>query len=333
MIQQQSTLPPIVEGANSSESLEKSAYLHGGTEQIENSVIDYLTANQYGINWDDVSLYEAACRTLSDDFVIDVDPLIRFLQKWSKGEMDNYFKKRREWFFNKEDAIFCSNNAIQQAFLHKQFSYEESMPEVIDLTIFAMHKYLLDAEILNLVCQRLILIMKTVKLSNQQVNKLLEYLKEFSEKNSKETHWKHYKIVKNFIENCEILLVHAIYKNDEKLVEFLLENGASMNNVLGVALDKATEDVWKKLLKKGLDVDCADENDSTKLMWAAKKGYFDLAKRLLESGANVTLQDKQGLQALDYAKSGLPGNAAVVELIEKYQNPSSELHSKRPKKS
>ena len=52
---------------------------------------------------------------------------------------------------------------------------------------------------------------------------------------------------------------------------------------------------------------------STALHWAAARGNLAIATRLLEGGADLTLRDKDGNTALDYARSN--GNSEVVALL------------------
>ena len=54
-------------------------------------------------------------------------------------------------------------------------------------------------------------------------------------------------------------------------------------------------------------------NDRTALHWAAYFGYLASATRLLEGGADLTLREKSGNTALDYARS--QGKSEVVALL------------------
>lgn len=60
----------------------------------------------------------------------------------------------------------------------------------------------------------------------------------------------------------------------------------------------------KLLVSQGTDVNAADQDLRTPLMWAAFDGYTDIVKMLLENGAQVDAQDGIGRTALMYAASG-----------------------------
>ena len=54
-------------------------------------------------------------------------------------------------------------------------------------------------------------------------------------------------------------------------------------------------------------------NGNTALHWAAYNSSLAIATRLLEGGADLTLRNKSGQTALDYARSF--GNSEVVALL------------------
>lgn len=74
------------------------------------------------------------------------------------------------------------------------------------------------------------------------------------------------------------------------------------------------------LLTEGYDVNKADEESRTALMYAAYNGHVEIMKRLLEKGALVNLRDTNGRTALMLAASG-PYPAAVKLLLEKGADP------------
>ena len=51
-------------------------------------------------------------------------------------------------------------------------------------------------------------------------------------------------------------------------------------------------------------------------MEASERGHTDVVKVLLEKGADVNAEDKEGKTALMGAKN-IPGNDAVIQLLEK----------------
>ena len=70
----------------------------------------------------------------------------------------------------------------------------------------------------------------------------------------------------------------------------------------------------KTLLSLGANVNTKDEDGATPLMWAAAKGYSDVAKLLIEHGANVNVQEKE-LGFTPLIISVVRGHANVVKLL------------------
>ena len=69
------------------------------------------------------------------------------------------------------------------------------------------------------------------------------------------------------------------------------------------------------LLEQHAYIDAASPNESTPLMMAARYGHPDSVRLLIESGADVTLQNQQGLTALDFAAGA--GRQDIADLIRK----------------
>jgi ankyrin repeat protein len=116
-----------------------------------------------------------------------------------------------------------------------------------------------------------------------------------------------------------------------KAAELLLEKGADaeVGNFKGVtALHLAIEqprnrDIWKILFKKRLNVDFKDEDKTTPLHQAVKKGNDEIVGLLLEIGADIEARDKNGETPLFYAvsRSRHSGYHKVLDiLLEKGSN-------------
>lgn len=56
-----------------------------------------------------------------------------------------------------------------------------------------------------------------------------------------------------------------------------------------------------KYIRKRLNINFSDSDGCTGLMKACLNGHFDLSKLLIESGADLSLKDKNGQNALHYA--------------------------------
>jgi len=66
--------------------------------------------------------------------------------------------------------------------------------------------------------------------------------------------------------------------------------------------DKALQLIGEALFRAKCDINAADSNGRTPLMYAARYGRPTAVKLLLNAGANVNARDKGGMTALDLAK-------------------------------
>ena len=83
------------------------------------------------------------------------------------------------------------------------------------------------------------------------------------------------------------------------------------------------EDLYKFLIKSGANINDADENGFTVLMFSAIGNDIDAVKELLNAGAETNIKDNQGKTVLDYAKGDIANlirvhteNQSLSELIE-----------------
>lgn len=102
--------------------------------------------------------------------------------------------------------------------------------------------------------------------------------------------------------------------------QVLIKRGAHVNKTgwapLHYACSNATEKalpVVQLLLDAHAYIDAESPNRSTPLMMAAMYGHEKLAPLLLESGADATLRNEQGLSALDFAHRA--GRTSLAEQI------------------
>jgi len=103
-------------------------------------------------------------------------------------------------------------------------------------------------------------------------------------------------------------LLHGIYNH--KVANLLLEMGLSPNvrdDMGGTPLHACLDaGVCKVLIDAGALVDALDELGKTPLMRSASLGNFEVAKRLVENGADLTLQDEIYCNtALDEAENNI----------------------------
>ncbi|KAJ3642022.1 hypothetical protein Zmor_028486 [Zophobas morio] len=112
----------------------------------------------------------------------------------------------------------------------------------------------------------------------------------------------------------------GVYEN----AEVLLNSGASINmvdkdkmNALNYASQswKDNRDVIKLMIEKGIDVNVQDGNGKTALQLACLNGDYEIAKKLLSSGASINIVDKDKMNALHYASESWKDNRDVIKLL------------------
>ena len=119
-------------------------------------------------------------------------------------------------------------------------------------------------------------------------------------------------------------LIAAARKGHLEEIEHLLNEGADVNVVennsgmtalMIVAYDMGQfDEVAKLLLDKGANVNAKAKDGNTALMGAVLKRKYNLAKLLLDKGADINVQDKYGNTALKWATD--TGRQDVVNLLK-----------------
>ena len=114
----------------------------------------------------------------------------------------------------------------------------------------------------------------------------------------------------------------AAEKGNIDVAMFFVENGANVNvadangNTPLVFIINKTGNpkVIRRLLEKGASVNAQNRTGETALMYAAWHGYSAIVQLLLENHADVTLKNKQGNTALTLAES--KGHQEIVEMLK-----------------
>lgn len=104
-----------------------------------------------------------------------------------------------------------------------------------------------------------------------------------------------------------------VVRVEERLREMRRARGDWMVRDEG-QFNRAVQLIGEALLQAGCDVNAADSNGRTPLMYAARYNEPTAVRLLLEHGAEVKLQDKSGMTALDLAKQ--LGNQEVFKLLQ-----------------
>lgn len=106
--------------------------------------------------------------------------------------------------------------------------------------------------------------------------------------------------------NGDTALMIASYKGDVATVKALLDKEAEPNNTGWTALHYAAaignNEIVQMLLDASAYIDAGSPNNTTPIMMAARAGKIETVKLLLDSGADVTLKNDVGMNAIDLAK-------------------------------
>ena len=128
-------------------------------------------------------------------------------------------------------------------------------------------------------------------------------------------------------ESGESVLAHAIRHHcDFDLLMLLVENGADVFDfddegvsIFDMAITYGNTRMVEFLLQKGVDVNQTNRKSGfTPLMAAACYGRVDVAKILLQNGANKDAQDIKGFNATDFARK--MNKKTILELLDFDQN-------------
>ncbi len=93
-----------------------------------------------------------------------------------------------------------------------------------------------------------------------------------------------------------------------------IDLNSNVGTPLMAAVYRNNNDIAKMLLDSGADVNITDAKGTTALHYAIKFKNADLIKVLVNNGADINLKDNKGLSPLDYAK--IDNNKNIVELLK-----------------
>jgi uncharacterized protein len=105
--------------------------------------------------------------------------------------------------------------------------------------------------------------------------------------------------------NGDTALMIACFKGNKAAVEALLAKGAEVNRPgwtpLHYAAANGHNDIIRLLLDKSAYIDAESPNKTTPMMMAARGGHIYTVKLLLDEGADATLKNDLGMNAIDFA--------------------------------
>jgi len=119
-----------------------------------------------------------------------------------------------------------------------------------------------------------------------------------------------------------VLALSLRYKCDTDLIQLLIENGADIFDfddegvsIFDMAVTYDNIEMVEYLIKQGIDVNKTNRRSNfTALMAAACYGRIEIAKLLLDNGANKEMFDSKGFSAVDFARK--MNKKSVLKLLE-----------------
>jgi len=128
--------------------------------------------------------------------------------------------------------------------------------------------------------------------------------------------------INKYRSNTSDLHIGLIDGDLEKAKECIYKNTIEENNAknhayqtpLHIAARKGYTDICKLLIQMGVNINARDNYSHTPLHYAALYGYFDICKLLIQMGVNINARDNYSHTPLHYA--ALYGYFDIVDLLK-----------------
>jgi len=126
-------------------------------------------------------------------------------------------------------------------------------------------------------------------------------------------------------EKNKTILHYAVELNKYDVVEFLTQHKVNLNRKGGMFFQTALQDaiyyrnfrIAKLLISRGSPLNSKNVNGETALHMAAKNGYTDMVKALLNAGASVSIADEDGNHAYDLVpKLMFEDSKGLIEMLK-----------------
>ena len=129
----------------------------------------------------------------------------------------------------------------------------------------------------------------------------------------------------------ETVLMRAAHTGDLDSVTLLLKNGAAVDakepvwqqTALMWALGKRRTEIARRLVEHGADVHAPTQRGFTPLMFAARMGDLEASKLILDGGADINVESSEKLTALHVATVRGHGDVAAL-LLDRGANPNAD---------
>lgn len=137
-------------------------------------------------------------------------------------------------------------------------------------------------------------------------------------------------------EKNKTILHYAVELNKYDVVEFLTQHKVNLARKGGMFSQTPLQDaiyyrnfrIAKLLISRGSPLDTKNVNGETALHIAAKNGYTDIVKALLERGASISITDEDGNHAYDLVpKLMFEDSKGLTELLKPQNNNSVSENS------